>query len=483
MVSISIENFLTNFLRTYPMPFSAKELLAMLCGLGHKITINELREFLDNDIRVFALQKNMYITRAGAFTNQLFSFVPTQREVEQKVFIPGDRCMPFVDLDILSFSLSFEYMGKKLPNKLFSTDCNTARDLFCLYGDEFSAQYISSDPACKDLHIAENSFELPFKLNLTGISMEPIFEQVDFKYGDRILCRVYDWDKGIIELIPLLTHKLNPFQISSEDMERQKWNETLENALLESFDSMGPCSSIEEQLANVFYENKNQLCVPDCGSIHEFLDYSKKVALELFGVETRLWFKGQDVPAVGKWNEGMYVGDDRAIPYFMLPDFVIDCYIKDQMYEKRNNLQEIIDKIIPKELPLSKEEKKMLALQIEQRNAILREKYNWFADFANGSLRHRALKLFGEVGSLVYELDCDNKELDMLPQQELVTLSQLYTHVSRILEILSEDADCEEEETCAMELSLEGMEMNFEDIKPLLISALDKVKKNRFNVI
>ena len=340
------------------MPFSAKELLAMLCGLGHKITINELREFLDNDIRVFALQKNMYITRAGAFTNQIFSFVPTQREVEQKVFIPGDRCMPFVDLDILSFSLSFEYMGKKLPNKLFSTDCNTARDLFCLYGDEFSAQYISSDPACKDLHIAENSFELPFKLNLTGISMEPIFEQVDFKYGDRILCRVYDWDKGIIELIPLLTHKLNPFQISSEDMERQKWNETLENALLESFDSMGPCSSIEEQLANVFYENKNQLCVPDCGSIHEFLDYSKKVALELFGVETRLWFKGQDVPAVGKWNEGMYVGDDRAIPYFMLPDFVIDCYIKDQMYEKRNNLQEIIDKIIPKELPSQKKKKR-----------------------------------------------------------------------------------------------------------------------------
>ena len=125
----------------------------------------------------------------------------------------------------------------------------------------------------------------------------------------------------------------------------------------------------------------------------------------------------------------------------------------------------------------------MLRLQIVNRNAILRKKYNWFADFANGSLRHRALALFTEVGSLVCELDCDNKELDQLPQQELVTLSQLYTHVSHILEILSDDNDCEEEEACAMELSLEGMEMNFEDIKPLLISALDKVKKNRFNVI
>lgn len=482
-VSVSIENFLTNFLRTYPMPFSSKELLAMLCGLGHKISLEELIDFLDNDGRAFALQKRMYITRAGAFTNQVFSFMPTQREIEQKVFVPGDRCMPFVDFDALSYSLTFEFLGEELPQKLFETDCNTARDMFCLYGDEFSAQYISADPACKDLHIAENNFELPLKMSLTGVSLEPVFDKVDFKYGDRILCRVYDWDKGIIEIIPVLTHKLNPFQISDEDMERHKWYEKLEDALLESFDSMGPCSGIEEQLANVFYENRRELCVPDCGSIHEFLDNSKKVGLELFGVETRLWFKGQDVPAVGKWNEGLYEESERVIPSFILPDFVIDCYLKDQMYEKKNNIDEVVEKILPKEMPISKEEKKMLTLQIHNRNAILRKSYNWFADFTNGSLRHRALKLFTEVGSLVYELDCDNKELDQLPQQELVTLSQLYTHISRMLEILSNDSDCEEEEACAMELSLEGMELNFEDIKPLLISALDKVKKNRFNVI
>ncbi|MBQ9205652.1 MAG: hypothetical protein IJ158_02940 [Treponema sp.] len=465
------------------MPFSAKELLAMLCGLGHKITMAELQDFLDNDIRCFALQKRMYITRAAAFTNQLFSFVPSQQEIEQKVFVPGDRCVPFVDMDVLSFSLTFEFLGQKLPQKLFATDCNTARDMFFLYGDEFSAQYISSDPACKDLHIAENGFELPLKLNLTGISLEPIFEKVDFKYGDRILCRVYDWDKGIIEIIPVLTHKMNPLQIGVEDMERQKWYDTLEDALLESFDRMGPCSGIEEQLANVFYEHRKELCVPDCGSIHEFIEVSKKVGLELFGVETRLWFKGQDVPAIGKWNKDLYDSDERAIPYFALPDFVIDCYLKDQMYKKTNNINEVIEKIIPKDLPLSKKEKDVLRLQIAHRNDILRKEYNWFADFANGELRHRALNLFTEVGALVCELDCDNTELDQLPQQELVTLSQLYTHVSRILEILSDDSDCEEEETCAMELSLEGMEMNFEDIKPLLISALDKVKKNRFNVI
>ena len=465
------------------MPFSAKELLGMLCGLGHKITLEELTDFLDNDCRAFALQKRMYITRAAAFTDQIFSFVPTQREIEQKVFVPGDRCVPFVDFDVLSFSLTFEFMGQELPKKLFSTDCNTARDLFYLYGDEFSSQYISSDPACRDLHIPENNFELPFHLNLTGVSLEPILEKVDFKYGDRILCRVFDWDKGIVEIIPVLTHKLNPFQMSSEDFERQKWNETLEKALLESFDRMGPCSSIEEQLANVFYEKRADLCVPYCGSIHEFIENSKKVGLEVFGVETRLWFKGQDVPAVGKWNLEMYDEDERMIPFFAIPDFVIDCYIKDQMYEKKDDINEVIDRILPRSLPISKEEKEVLTLQIKDRNAILRKKYNWFADVANASLRHRALNLFTEVGSLVCELDCDNKEIVVLPQQELITLSQLYAHVSHILEILSNEKDCEEEEACAMELSLEGMELNFEDIKPPLISALDRIRKNRFNVI
>ena len=455
----------------------------MICGLGHQITIQELTDFLDSDPRCFALQKKMYITRSGAFTNQLFSFMPTRQEVEQKVFVPGDRLMPFADVEVLSYSFAYEFLGNILPKKVFKTDCNTARDLFYLYGDEFSAQYIGADPECAKYHIPENNFDLPFKLDLTGVSLAPIFDNCDFRYGDRLLCRIYDWDRGLIELIPVLTHKLNPFQISNEDMERQRWYERLEEVLLESFDKMGPCDSIEEQLANVFYEHRHELCVPDCGSIHEFLDKSKKVGLQLYGVETRLWRKGQDVPAVGKWNQNYYVDEALDVPFFSLPDFVIDCYLKDQMYEKKNDIEGLIKKIIPPHLHLSKEERKSLTLQIVHRNDILRKTYNWFADFTNGSLRHKALELFGKVGELVSELDCNNKELDQLPQQELVTLSQLFEHISRMLEVLSEDEDCREDEAFAMQLSLEGMEMNFDDIKPLLLSALNKVKQNRFNVI
>lgn len=483
-MAMMLETFLSNFLKSFPEPFSAKELLYMLNALNYDFSLNELVEFLDSDPKVFALQKKMYITRAGAFTGKIFSITLTQKELENKVLIPGDRCMPFVDGDIPSFSLRFEFLGKRLHSKLIEVDKLTALDLFMLFGEEYSVQYIASDPACRDLHIAENDFELPQKLNLTGIDIAPVLKGIDFKPGDRILCRVKDWGAGIIELYPLTEQKENPYSISDSDFERQKWNETLESALLESFDRMGPCTSIEEQLANVFYEHSKELCTQNCGSIHEFLNSSKKVALEYFGVETRLWFKGQDVPAVGKWNNGTYISENESfMPFVSRPSYIIDSFIKDQCYEKKNDIQELIKKIVPANSWLSEKDRKSLIAQIEGRNAVLRKRYNWFADFAFGEIRHKALDLFLKVESFINDIDCNEKEFRELPQSEMVTLSQLFTHITRILEITSSEAECEDDETYAMQLSLEGMEENFAEIKPMISAAMNDVRKKRFKVI
>lgn len=483
-MAVTIENFLTNFLKSFPEPFSAKELLYMLNALGFDFTLDDLVDFLDNDPRIFALQKKMYITHAGAFTGKVFSIVLTPKELENKVLIPGDRCVPFVDSEMLPTSLKFEFLGKKLKTKLIELDKLAALDLFTLYGDEYSVQYLASDPACKNLHIAENDFELPQKVTLTGIDLKPVLKELDFKGGDRLLCRVKDWGAGLVELYPLAEKKEIPYSITERDFERQKWNENLESALLASFDRMGPCASIDEQLANVFYEHSKELCVSTCGSIHEFLRWSKKVDIEYFGVESRLWFKGKEIPAVGKWNLDCYSdGDINNFPFIARPAFIIDSFIKDQCYEKKNDVPELIKKIIPDENLLSEKDRKKLTMQIEDRNAALRKTYNWFADFAFGAIRHRALNLFLEVESFVNDIDCNNKEFQQLPQQEMVTLSQLFSHVSRILEITSGEAECEDDETYAMQLSLEGMEENFAEIKPMISAAMNDVRKKRFKVI
>ena len=483
-MNFTADTLITHFLRTYREPFTAREMSRFLGQVGIRATARQVAEYLESDPLVFPLEHKLFLTRAGAFVGQFFSFVPTPQEVMQKVFVPGDRCIPFVDMEMLSCTLQFEYNGKLLQPKIFNTDCNQARDLFTLVGDEYASQYIAADPVNKDLHLDAQEFELPPKISLTGVSIERIMQDCDFKYGDRLLCRVNDWDRGIIEIFPLVTHKLNPMQVNYEDMERQHWNDMLEKALLESFDRLGPCASMDEQLANVFYENRKKLCTTECGSVHEFLENSKKVAMELFGVETRLWRYGEDVPAVGKWNaQDLERGLDGGVPLYNLPDYVIDCFIQDLLYEKKEDVSGLVKKIIPKSMEISPEEEQFFTLQIMRRNAILRRKYNWFADFSRGSIRHRALDLYSKVGSLVYDIDCASDKLEQMPQQELVALSQLFTHVSRMLEALSCLNESIDGDEYAMQLSLEGMEYNFEDIRIPLTAAIERLRTDRWKVI
>ncbi len=481
---MNVADALTEFLRTYDKPFTAKEIISLLKKYGEKTSKDEVHEFLYGDERVFSLEGNYYMTRAAAFTGCFFSFVPTQQELDQKLFVPGDRCIPFTDFETYSFDLKFKYKGEFLPKKTMAVDCNLARDLFTFFGDEYASQYIASDPVNESEEITNNNFELPPKLKLTGFSLAPVFKDCELKKGDRIICRLADWDRGIIEIFPVPVHMENPFLISSNNEDLEKWNKNLENALLDTFDKMGPCSSMDQQLSYAFFEHRSELCSPFCSSIREFLEKSKKVDLELFGVETRLWKKGQTVPAIGGWNKDFLKdGICGCIPNLRAPECIVDCLIKDQLYEKKFDPDAILKYLLPEGESFTKDETDFFTLQIKHRNDILREHYNWFADFPVAELRHKALGLYSKLVELIADIDRAGEKVEQFPQQELVTLSQLFTHLSRMLEQFTFGRDCAEEEKTALKLSLEGMEYNFEDIRPELKNAVERAQAGNFKVL
>jgi len=101
------------------------------------------------------------------------------------------------------------------------------------------------------MNLSNLNFTLPNEIELTSISLAPLIKD-GFSYGDRILCRLLDWDKGKIEL-EIDKRAENPFQTTDRDEERTKWYENLENYMLDSLDFIGPMDSIEEQLAYVFF--------------------------------------------------------------------------------------------------------------------------------------------------------------------------------------------------------------------------------------
>ncbi|MBM7022112.1 hypothetical protein [Treponema sp. Marseille-Q4523] len=479
------KTLIDRFLRTYREVFSDKDFARILGKMGMRVTRTICEDYLASSDCVFALDDGLYITRAGAFSNRFFSFKPTRYEVEHKCFAAGARCMPFVDPEMLPSSFTFTYKGEVLPPKIVTFASPDAADLFALYGAEFASQYIAADPANEGLDLAAHDFELPSEVHLTVNSLEPLVKYCGFKYGDRILCRVVDWDYGRIEVVPVKRDE-NPMRMQADDLERQNWYARLESDFLESFAVAGPCASIEEQLACIFFDDGKALCTAHCGSVEEFLLQSRKVAYEPFGVETRLWKAGEEVPAVGTWNNFLNIDTDSDDPIFedlAAPDFVFDAYIEDQLFEKKYDPDLVLERILPDGVHLKPEERKILLLHIDSCHAIIKKDYNWFADFHIGPLRRRALALYRKASRLVLEIDRSAVNLERYPQQELVILSQIYNHVLRMLEMIEREPTAAAEDVDEIAASLDGMECNFEDISGELTDAVKSESGSGFVVV
>lgn len=491
-MSSSSEKVAERFLRTYCQLFTARDMGRILSQMGIRASSRETEDFLETHPLVFPLEKEYYITRAGAFTGELFSIKPTSAEYAQNVLVAGDRCIPFVDSEMLSSSLDFYIDGIKLPKKVAQFDSDDAIDMFVLYGEEYAPQYIAADPANSGLDLVDSEFALPNTVKLTGVDISLLKDTYGFSKNDRLLCRVTDWDAGKIEI--QILHETagdDLFDRGAGGENRLHWYNMFEQYMIDGFERLGPCSTIEEQLADVFFEHRLELCIQDCGSVEEYIhSHAKKVGMEFFGVETRLWYKGKDVPAVGKWNAtqldlaGSSVDQfsDSEHIFYTMPDFVFDQYIIDMFYRKSDDEDALLKRIFPEEFKLTKAELKYVMLHLTERNGILRADYNWFADQIAGPVRQQALDLYGKVALLVYKIDCSGNALEQFPQQELVILSQLYSHITRILESVANN-DHIEEDSEAILLSLDGMEMNFEDIEGELEYAVSQQKKNRFTVV
>ena len=151
---------------------------------------------------------------------------------------------------------------------------------------------------------------------------------------------------------------------------------------------------------------------------------------------------------------------------------------------KMNNEDHLVNLILGEaSSPLNLLKKKRLQGTIRARRAKLESAYNWFADFDRGPVRHRLLELHTKVFALILELDDVDDQLEDFPQQPLVILTQLSTHIQYMLEGLLRDKNLSDDDLRAMAASLEGMEYNFEEVSAELKDALADCYKHRFSVV
>ena len=488
MIDLNLPQIINDYLFSQDDVFTAEDFFHYLKSKGVKTELSEVAGLLHSSNLIFPLVNNQYVTRAGVFEGRWFSFKPAREEVDKGYIILGHRCMPFVNPELPPDEIELFANGQVIASESQIFTMNFALDAFALFGEGYVIPYIINDKKNDDVSLSSVQYTMPTEINLTAWPINKLCAPGDeFKFGDRFLCRVIDWANSIVEITHLKGEQ-NEMIISRDSIERENWYSDFENGLLRSFEKNGPGSSIEEQLAFLYLENQEELCIKNCGSAEEFLKHTAKIGFSPFGVETRIWRNGEDVPYVGNWNKDIsneIIMSDLSV---MFTPCILDAYLEDFICENRKTknkktLEDLENQIFPPGLHLTGEERRELMLNMKKRHDILEHNYNPFTDYGIAPIRKRILKLFTNVNEIVCDIAGSNISPEEFPQQKLVILSQLFSHVAHLLEDVENLVLRDQFPVDDVSLSLTGMEETFEDIVYTLKSEIERNKYKGFGLI
>ena len=485
-----ISVILRNYFSVQENVFSVSDFIAYLKSKGIKLSFDEALGILNSSNYVFPLINDEFITRAGVFTNKWFSIKPSKEEIKKDRLVLGHRCMPFINPDIPPCDIKIITPTARPFPRFDTFSMNFALDVFAFYGEGYVIPYIINDRANKDFSLQSVQDSLPNQISLTCWTLSQVAGR-KMNYGERLLCRVVDWPSNTIE-VQLIEKELpqnkEELQITVDDLQRERWYNYFEKGFLESFEKNGPSGSIEEQLALLFLENIDVLCVKNCGSSEEFLRHTKQIGFANYGVESRIWRTNEVVPYVGNWNNEI---SDELMLAEISSNFtpqIIDAYLHQNLFCKNHlkptkTIEEIAACIFPPSLIMNKVERTAILLNLEKRNDILKKKYLGSFDNDIAPLRERTLNLFTQVNKLMCSIGGAKLDMKKFPQSELVILTQLYGHIINIIDELENIFLRLKFPVNDVMLSLNGMEETFIEIKSVLERSKAKLFKESFKIV
>jgi len=488
-----LEVLLNTFVENIEYPFDFFQVADYL-GIKKEYDINYALSWFEANPSVLSLGHNAFVSRIGIFTGQSFSILPTRFEITNKILVIGHRCIPFGNPDILPCDYKFSFSRKNIPHKIIEMQTNDLFEYYYLHGEEFVPQYLALDPANNGFDIASCDYELPGKMKATVLDMTDIYDRNDFKSGDRLKVRLTNWRTGSFAVEVQKDTRETPFEINEAEESRARWFEIFEKSLLKAFNIFGVCSSIDEQITFAYIISGKTLFMKYSASIEEYMRKSEKIETTEFGVETRLWRTGESISVMNLRNDGGQNDEgssefDGVSKLFLsigvpLTETFLDSFIYDSMYKKEKNSELIMTRLLPEGMSdLTSKDMIFCFLHLEKRRVILQRDYRWFADYEKGQLRSKILTFYTRMINFVYSMGQNDVSPEMMPQQPLVVLSQLFTHLGRMLESIMPNASISSKDITSLYLSLEGMEFSFEDLSKELEQSINIQEKEKFTII
>ncbi|MDR0554014.1 MAG: plasmid pRiA4b ORF-3 family protein [Treponema sp.] len=482
----SQEDALYEFLENATEPFTLENVthfVRMIVSQKTPHLSSEIAALINIRKAAFPLGANRWISRRGYFEPLRFAINPSRLELLNGILIPGHRCVPFANPMLMPQEYVFYWRRHLVPVTTTEGTPDDFYPYYTIFGEEYAPQYVARDNPENEAAFNSDPYEDPSDVSIHTLDMRNIYRETSFVPGDRFVVRTLDWKAGIFELERVGKEEWDPSDIDA-------WVEAAETGFEDSFRNLGPGASTDEQLAFAYwYGGKRMRDVPAL-SLEDFL-YEKTDRIETvsYGIETRFWYAGRDIPDCKTLEGPQAIPDRTAIEELLyryeipISEYVVQSYARDALYRNDPDNSRLVERIAPPTVSMDKRSRDILAEYAADIYEEFSETYNMFTDNAMGSIRQRVGELHTAVIDLVARLRNGGIELSWLPKHTFVVLSQIQCHAAGLMEELDMEDGPSADELEFMDNSLDSMIETYEDMKELIEEALNSFRRSNISVV
>ncbi|MDR0784328.1 MAG: plasmid pRiA4b ORF-3 family protein [Treponema sp.] len=480
------ENALYQFLEIAVEPFTLESITSFVCSLKTK-RLNRLSMEIEDYLNVyrlaFPLGRRRWISIRGYFEDACFVIQPSRLEIVSGILIPGHRCIPFANSERLPQDYTFLWGKKVIPFTTVEGEPEEFYPYYSVLGEEYAPQYVArNNPENEEAF--NNEFDDPVEVSIKALDMRTLYRETKFVPGDLFEVRIVDWKKNAFSLKKIEKGAWNERGL-------REWQEAAEKGFGSSFVNLGPGVSTEEQIAYAYFYGGKRMKETPAYSLEEFL-YERTDCIEttLYGMETRFWSAGKDIPDMGELT-GQRIVKRTPIEEMLLAnkapmsEFVVQSYVLDMLFRKETKAQDVAMRIAPPVIAKNFESREwnMLVDYITEIYEEFSKEYSLFKDKGMGPVRQKAAELHTAVVEFAAGLRPDSINAAYLPQHTFIVLSQIQNHMAGLMDELCLNEEVSDVELDSMNNVIDGMADAYDEIKELVEDAMRNFRRNNIAMV
>jgi hypothetical protein len=342
---------------------------------------------------------------------------------------------------------------------------------------------VAADSPENEQAYGADPYEPPDEVALKTLDMSLIYRKTGFVPGDCFEVTVRNWDKCWFELTRVPKDTWDEKDIA-------EWVKCAEESFLKTFEYPGPGDSTEEQITWAYWFGGERMRRTPALALDNFLlEVTDKVEFAQYGMESRFWYAGREIPDVDEVftysNQAMITPIENLMQQKGMPitEFAMRAYVLDSLFRRENGIENILKRLVPPSIKMDRFSSMILAYYIKEVYTMLSKSYNMFADKNLGPLRQRVVELHTAVIDLVATLKKSKLDRKWLPPQCFIVLGQIRYHSAMLLEELDAERAVEDTELEMMDNSLDSMVDTYEEVKEQIESSLDNYRKNHLTLV